>query len=136
MLDQNEVFLSGTIVDVPSVNPVGERQTLKASFKILQKQRYNYNGENREQSNYHRCVAWGQLAEVVGKAAVGSRIEVRGELSHRSWVQDGEKKYMTEVKALNVFMPEESEQPAQQAAPAQGQPTPQPDPNIDDEIPF
>ena len=42
---------------------------------------------------------------------------------------------MTEVKALNVFMPEQSEQPAQQAAPAQGQPTP-PDPNIDDEIPF
>lgn len=132
MLDQNEVFLSGTIVDVPSVSPVGERQTLKASFKILQKQRYNYNGENREQSNYHRCVAWGQLAEVVGKAAVGSRIEVRGELSHRSWVQDGEKKYMTEVKALNVFMPEQSEQPAQ--APAGGQPPPPPP--IDDEIPF
>lgn len=133
MLDQNEVFITGTLADVPSVDVVGAKKTPKATFKIHQKSKFNYEGQIKEVDNYHRCVAWGHLAQAVGQAPVGGRIEIRGELTHRSWEQNGEKKYMTEVKSTNVFLPQKTEE---QTSAAQPQPTPPPDPNVDDEIPF
>ena len=138
MLDQNEVFLSGIIKDVPSIKVVGKKNSSVANFTVLQTSQYNYEGELHSRQNYHRCVAWGALAELIGAAAVGQRVEVRGELTHRSYEQDNQKKYITEVKAQNVFLPQPVDQQASSTEQAAPQPVsqPMPDPNMNDEIPF
>ena len=132
MLDQNEVFLTGNLKDPPDFKIVGDKQTPLANFTLPTRFKYENNGELVEGTKYHRCVAWGKLAEKIGQLPVGTRLEVRGSLDHRKYDKDGQTKYITEVKVESAFTPE---QPQQQTAPAPAG-SPPPPPPVDDEIPF
>lgn len=133
MLDQNEVFLSGNLQDVPVFKTVGEKNTPLANFTLPTRWKFERNGDLIEGVKYHRCVAWGALAEKIGKLQVGTRLEIRGELDHRKYEKDGETKYITEVKVSSAYTPEQSDQ---QSAPAQAPAVAPPPPPVDDEIPF
>ena len=62
-------------------------------------------GKNQEKTEWHKIVAWRQLAEFAGQwLKKGQLVCVEGRLTTRSWEQDGEKKYMTEVVADNITM--------------------------------
>lgn len=56
-------------------------------------------GEKREETDFHRIVAWNKLAELCSQFLVkGRKIYVEGRLSNRSWTgQDGQQRSMTEV---------------------------------------
>ena len=61
-------------------------------------------GNNVEQTEWNRVVAWRKLAEIIAQyAKKGSRLYVEGKLTTRSWDdKNGEKRYTTEVVAENI----------------------------------
>ncbi len=56
-------------------------------------------GEKKEDTEFHRIVAWNKLAELCSQFLVkGRKVYVEGRLSTRSWTaQDGQQKSLTEV---------------------------------------
>jgi len=56
-------------------------------------------GEKKEETDFHRIVAWDKLAELCGKFLVkGRKVYVEGRLQNRSWTgQDGQQKTSVEV---------------------------------------
>src|SRR6266567_3509134 len=56
-------------------------------------------GEKREETDFHRIVAWNKLAELCSQFLVkGGKVYVEGRLSTRSWTgQDGQQRSTTEV---------------------------------------
>lgn len=60
-------------------------------------------GGKREDTQWHRIVCWGKLAEVVGEYVTKGRlVYVQGKLQTREWEKDGVKRYTTEINAFNV----------------------------------
>ncbi|MDU3061078.1 MAG: single-stranded DNA-binding protein SSB1, partial [Klebsiella oxytoca] len=60
-------------------------------------------GEMKEQTEWHRVVLFGKLAEVAGEyLRKGSQVYIEGQLRTRKWTdQSGQEKYTTEV-VVNV----------------------------------
>lgn len=56
-------------------------------------------GDNK-QTYFHRIVVWGKAAELCGNnLSKGSKVNVKGKLTSRSYESNGQKKYITEVVA-------------------------------------
>ena len=106
-------------------------------------------GEQKEQTEWHKVVFFNRLAEIAGEyLSKGSKVYIEGSLRNRSWEQDGQKKYMTEIVASEMQMLDSrggaggDSQEYSQAAPAQ-KPAQKPAPqqaqgydDFDDDIPF
>ena len=55
-------------------------------------------GEKKERTEWHRCVCWGQTAEIAAKyLAKGREVLVEGRLQTSEWEKDGIKRYKTEI---------------------------------------
>lgn len=109
-------------------------------------------GEKKEQTEWHRIVFYGRLAEVVDQyLSKGSAVYVEGSLRTRKWQdKDGKDRYTTEIRAENLQMlgggQQRGGQGDGQARPAeprsQGQRNPPPATagsdfgDMDDDIPF
>ncbi|MDQ6772522.1 MAG: single-stranded DNA-binding protein [Candidatus Dormibacteraeota bacterium] len=99
----NKVMLIGRLTRDPEMRytPSGQAVT---SFSIATN-RYagGADGERREFTDYHNCVAWNigkrNLAELAGQyLKKGSLVYVEGRMQTRSWEgQDGQKRRTTEV---------------------------------------
>lgn len=62
-------------------------------------------GNKKESTDWHRVVAWGKLAEIMGQyLKKGSLVYVEGKIKTRSYDQDGAKKYITEIIAHGMEM--------------------------------
>lgn len=96
--------------------------------------------DKQEKTEWHRIVAFGKLAEIIEKyVKKGSKLYIEGKLQTRSWEQDGQKRYATEVVVSEMqFVDSRSEtgntqsQKPQQSQPAQGSSFD----NFDEDIPF
>ncbi|MDP3987702.1 MAG: single-stranded DNA-binding protein [Candidatus Levybacteria bacterium] len=82
-------------------------------------------GEKKEDTEFHKIVAWNKLAELCSQFLVkGRKVYVEGRLSTRSWTaQDGTQKTTTEVVIDNMILldskrPVEDTAQDNQAAPA------------------
>ncbi|VTP12628.1 Single-stranded DNA-binding protein [Phytobacter ursingii] len=103
-------------------------------------------GETKENTEWHRVVLFGKLAEVAGEyLRKGSQVFIEGKLTTRKWTdQSGTEKYTTEIH-VNVGgvmqmlggkqEGNQQKQQAQQQRQSQ-QPSNEPPMNFDDEIPF
>ena len=62
------------------------------------------NGNNSEQTEWHKVVAFGRTAEIAGEYLTkGRQVYIEGRLQTRSWDdQNGQKKYKTEVVCSNL----------------------------------
>lgn len=77
----------------------------KGSFSLATSRKFtDASGEKRDQTDWHNVVAWGKTADLLETLHVGkgSQLYVDGSITYRSWDQDGQKKYMTEI-LLNSF---------------------------------
>lgn len=104
-------------------------------------------GQMQERSEFHRVVFFNKLAEIAGQyLKKGSKVYIEGSLRTRSWEQDGQKRYSTEIVASEMQMldgvtgtvpaSQPQRQPAQsQPAPAAGGYAAEPG-GFDDDIPF
>ncbi len=63
-------------------------------------------GEQKDQTEWHRCVMFGKQAEIAGKLlSKGKLVYLDGRLRTRSWEdKDGIKRYQTEVVVNNFTM--------------------------------
>lgn len=78
-------------------------------------------GEKREETDFHRIVAWNKLAELCSQFLVkGRKVYVEGRLSTRNWTgQDGQQKSTTEVIIDDMIL---LDKPGQTAGAAQSAP--------------
>lgn len=63
-------------------------------------------GDKREETDFHRIVAWNKLAELCSQFLVkGRKVYVEGRLSTRSWTgQDGQQKSTTEIVIEDMIL--------------------------------
>ena len=48
----------------------------------------NGKGEYDSRTEWHRCIAWGKLAEFAGKLEKGAHVQIEGELRYREYKKD------------------------------------------------
>lgn len=95
-----EVKVVGYVGKEPEVRETGGGKQV-ANFLIPTTTRYG----DKENTEWHRCVAWGKLAGVVNSYVnKGTLILVNGRLQTRSWEQDGQKKYTTEIIVQHLVL--------------------------------
>jgi len=74
-------------------------------------------GEKQEKTEWHRCVAFGKVAEILEKyLSKGSQVYLEGKLQTRQYEKDGQTHYATEIVVQNfTFLGDgqEKQQPRQ-----------------------
>lgn len=120
----NKVIISGVLAKDPDIRNVGE--SLVANFTVAVRRGYR-NKEGKYLNDYINCVVWNKTAEYMQKfAQQGIKCNVIGSMENRSYDdKNGQKRYITEVRAESVEMFGPSNAP-QESAPAQ---TPEPAPS-------
>jgi single-strand DNA-binding protein len=63
-------------------------------------------GEKKESTEWHRCSAFGKLADIIGQyVGRGSQLYIEGSLKTRKWQdKDGQDRYTTEIKVDQMKM--------------------------------
>lgn len=103
---KNKVQLIGHLGGKPEVKETESGKKL-ATFNIATNESYrNAKGEKVTETQWHRVVAWGKVAEIAEKYLdKGKEVAVEGKLVNRSYTdKDGNKKYVTEVQVSEVLM--------------------------------
>ncbi len=84
----------------------GERQT-HLQVATSETWRDKQTGEMREQTEWHRVVLFGKLAEVAGEyLRKGAQVYIEGQLRTRSWEDNGITRYVTEILVKTTGTPE------------------------------
>lgn len=111
----NKVILIGRLGKDPQLNYT-QGGTPVANFSLATDEGYkDQNGNRVEKTEWHRVVCWSKTGELVSNyLRKGSLAMVEGKLETRKWQdQQGNDRYTTEIRALNVqFL--ESRKQAQQ----------------------
>jgi len=137
----NRVILVGNLGNDPDIRTFSSGDKV-ANISVATSERWKdkNSGERSEKTEWHRVSVFGNLADICEQyLKKGSKVYIEGKLETRSWEQDGQKKYATEVivrgfgGTLTMLDSRGDSQPApqqEQTAPvAENQPT-------EDEIPF
>lgn len=96
----NKVILIGNLGADPDVRSMQSGdQVVNLSIATSESWKDKQSGERREKTEWHRVVVFNQgLINVCQNyLRKGSKVYIEGQLETRSWEQNGEKKYTTEV---------------------------------------
>lgn len=99
-MDLNKVMIIGRSTDSTEVKQIESNNTAVVNFVVATNRKFsNKEGNEMEEAEYHRCVAYGSSAEVLGKYLhKGKRIYVEGRLRTRKWEDSaGITKHSTEI---------------------------------------
>lgn len=102
----NKVLLIGRLGADPEVRYAPSGNAV-ANFSMATNRSYkDKDGNVQEQTEWHRLVAWGRLAEFAKQYLhKGMRVYVEGRLQYRDWQdQNGVKRYVTDVIANDIQM--------------------------------
>ena len=102
----NKVILIGNLGADPEVR-FTTSGTAVANMRLATTEKWtDKNGQKQEQTEWHRLVVFGRLAEICRDYLnKGSRIYVEGRLQTRSWEdQGGNKRYTTEIVVREMKM--------------------------------
>ncbi|HBN27234.1 MAG TPA: single-stranded DNA-binding protein [Desulfobacteraceae bacterium] len=99
----NKVMIIGRVGRDPETNytPAGLAIT---KFSIATSEEWNSKstGDKNEKTEWHRIVAFGKPAEILGKyLRKGSQVYIEGRLQTSSWEKDGIKRYSTDIVVNN-----------------------------------
>lgn len=99
----NKVMIIGRLGQDPEMKAVGQGSTVTRLSVATSENWVDKGGQKQERTEWHRIVVWGKLAEICGKyLAKGRQVYVEGKLQTRSWEDNGQKKYSTEIVASTV----------------------------------
>ena len=136
----NKVILVGNLGSDPEIKTTPQGAQV-ANFSLATSESWTdkNTGEKQEKAEWHRLVLWRRLAEIAGQYLnKGAKIYVEGKLQTRSWDDNGQKRYMTEVVVDQLEMlgsdrhdgsAQQYEQPAAPAYVVSGS-------SDDDDLPF
>ncbi|MEJ9395270.1 single-stranded DNA-binding protein [Escherichia coli] len=119
----NKVILVGRLGKDPEVRYIPNGGAV-ANLQVATSEswRDKQTGEIREQTEWHRVVLFGKLAEVAGEyLRKGAQVYIEGQLRTRSWEDNGITRYVTEILVKTTG----TMQMLGRAAGAQTQPEPQ-----------
>jgi single-strand DNA-binding protein len=117
MAGVNKVILVGNVGTEPESKQFDWGLVCNISVATSETWKDKNTGEKQEKTEWHRVVFKNRLAEVVDQwVKKGSKIYIEGKLTTRSWEQNGEKRYATEVEGREMQMLD-SKTDAGQAAP-------------------
>ena len=151
----NKAILVGNLGNDPDMRyTAGGAAVANISIATAESWRDKESGEQQERTEWHRVVAFGRLAEIMGEyLRKGSQVYVEGRIQTRKWTdKEGQDRYTTEIVANELQMlggrggsggggstnyesspqPQQSAPAPQAAAPA----APAPADDFDDDIPF
>ncbi len=103
---RNKVQLIGNLGNAPEVRTTESGKKL-AQFNIATSESYrNAKGEKVTETQWHRVVAWGKVAEIAEKYLdKGREVALEGKLVNRSYTdKEGNKKYITEVQVSELLL--------------------------------
>lgn len=150
----NKVILVGSLGKDPEVRYMPNGGAVaNLTMATSESWRDKTTGETKEQTEWHRVVLFGKLAEIAGEyLRKGSQVYVEGALRTRKWTdQSGQERYTTEVSVPQIggvmqMLGGKQEgggggnKPQQQSSPAPQQQSPsrhnEPPMDFDDDIPF
>ena len=125
--DLNQCNFIGRLGADPETRSTPNGNTV-VNFRIA----VGWKSKDSEGAEWVPVVAWGKLAEICSQyLKKGSRVFVSGKFRTRSWEQDGQKRYQTEIICNEMQMIDSKEG---QQKPAQAPPAPAAD--FDDYLPF
>ena len=102
MRSVNKVILVGHLAADPEVFTTKTGKT-RATFPVATHRATTSDGEKKEVTDYHRVVTWGKLGEICAKfLAKGVGVYLEGKILNRAYEKDGERKYMTEIRADEI----------------------------------
>jgi len=103
----NKVLILGNVGKDPEIRylPSGGA-VANLSIATSEKWKDKQTGQQQEKTEWHRCSAFGKLAEIIGEyVKKGSKIYVEGSIHTRKWqAQDGTDRYSTEIKVRSMQM--------------------------------
>ena len=107
MRSLNSVQLIGNLGQDPEVKYMQSGDAV-ASFSLATSESWKdkASGEPVEKTEWHRCVAWRKLAEIIGQyAKKGQKLYVEGKLQSRKYTdKDGVERQITEIQVNDVIL--------------------------------
>lgn len=99
----NKAILFGNLTRDPELRALPSGMNV-CNFSVATNRVYkDRDGKKQEQTDFHNVVVFGRQADTVSQyLKKGSSVYVEGRMQTRSWEQNGEKKYRTEVVADSV----------------------------------
>src|SRR5690625_3716989 len=134
MSSLNKATIIGRLGTEPEVRHT-KNNTAVATLSVATSEKYkDKSGELIEKTTWHRITAWGRLAEICQQyLKKGSLAYFEGPIETREWTdKDGQKRYTTEIKALNMQMLD-SRGKAEPDTPREAPTLPD---DVDDHLPF
>lgn len=95
----NKVILIGNLGKDPEIRYMPNGEAV-ANFSLATTEKWkDKSGEKQEKCEWHNCVAYKKLAEIIGQyVKKGSSIYVEGKLQTRKWQdKEGKDRYTTEI---------------------------------------
>lgn len=156
----NRATLIGNLGAEPELRTTaGGTQVCRLAIATSETWKDKTDGSQREETEWHRVVLWGRLAEIAAQYLhKGDKVFLEGRIKTRKWTgQDGSERYTTEIVADELLMlgartsgpgqasypagpahgyPGSQAMPSQRPAPAQASAMPQADVDWQDDIPF
>lgn len=101
----NKVMIIGNLGSDPEMRYTATGRPV-TSFSVATSRNWvTSEGEQREATEWFRVVAWENLAEICNRyLRKGSRVYVEGRLQTRSWENQGQRHYRTEVVANEMVL--------------------------------
>ncbi len=102
MASLNKVMIIGTLGRDPEVRYTTDGAAIaNLSLATTSQWKDKNTGEKKEETEWHKVVMYGRLAEIAGEyAKKGKQIYIEGRLKTRKWKdKDGVEKYTTEIVA-------------------------------------
>lgn len=103
----NKVILVGNLGKDPEMRYTADSKAVANLTVATAEQWKDRNtGQNQEKTEWHRVVAFGRLAEIMGEyLKKGSQVYIEGKIQTRKWQdQQGQDRYTTEIVANEMQM--------------------------------
>ncbi len=103
----NKSMIIGNVGNDPEVHYTQNSAAPVITLSIASTERWkDAQGNRQEHTEWHRVVAWGNLAEICGKyLSKGDKVFIEGKLRTRKWEdQKGITRYTTEIMAREMEM--------------------------------
>jgi single-strand DNA-binding protein len=114
----NRVQLIGRLGADPQMRYTQSGTAVTTFSLATNRQWQSKDGDFREETDWHSIVAWDKLGQICSEHLTKGRlVYIEGRLQNRSWEQDGQTRYKTEIVASDMLILDSRGTAGEEAAP-------------------